>query len=244
MKLVLADIVRQTAPLFEKIRVTGLDTGIKVEAHSEDKMLFLIGDLHEAVPELAGEFGICDLDTLHGLFNFAPYKADSATFTAHRTERDGISFVSEFQFGESQGGSAQFRTMNPRLVMDQAKIASIPWNVEVAPSKAKIAEVVQLAGLLSDVDKHFSVHVKNRTLFLTLGGKGAVSHSASVALATDVEADLPPSNMVFKAPQFLAVLKAAGNFPVTVRFSARHIAGITVTTEKGVYNYLLRATEG
>jgi hypothetical protein len=244
MKSVLAEIVRQTAPLFEKIRVTGLDTGIKVEAHTEDKMLFLVADLNVSVPDLAGEFGICDLSLLHGLFNFGSYKADDATFKVHRTDREGVSYVSEFEFGETQGGCTRFRTMNPRLVGDQAKIATIPWNVAVTPSKAKIAEVTQLAGLLSEVEKHFSVHVKDGTLFLTLGGKGAASHTASVALATEVEDDLPPSNMVFKAPQFLAVLKATGNLPITVRFSSRHIAGITVTTEKGVYNYLLRATEG
>lgn len=243
MKAVLAEIVRQTAPLFDKIRVTGLDTGIKVEAHSEDKMLFLVADLTEPVPDLAGEFGICDLSLLNGLLNFGSYKAENATFKVHRTERDGVSYVSEFEFGEVQGGCARFRTMNPRLVGDQAKIATIPWNVAVTPSKAKLAEVIQLAGLLSEVEKHFSVHVKEGTLFLTLGGKGAASHTASVALASEVDEELPPSNMVFKAPQFLAVLKAAGNQPM-VRFSSRNVAGITVTTEKGVYNYLLRATEG
>jgi hypothetical protein len=245
LKTVLADIVRQTAPLFEKIRVTGLDTGIKVEAHTEDKMLFLVGELQDTVPELAGEFGICDLSLLHRLFNFASYNADNATFTVHRTDRDGLSYVSEFEFSDTQGGGTRFRTMNPRLVSDQAKIANIPWSVTVTPSKSKTAELIQLAGLLSDVEKHFSVHVKNNTLFLTLGGKGAASHMASVAFATDVEvgADLPSANM-FKTAQFLNVLKVAGNLPVLVRFSARHIAGITITTEKGVYNYLLRATEG
>ena len=244
MKQVLAEIVRQTAPLFDKIRVTSTETGLKIEAHTEDKMLFLVGELNEPVPELAGEFGIGNLNLLNGLLNFATYKAEDAKFAANRADREEGSYVSEFVFRDAQGGRTHFRTMNPRLVGDQAKIANIPWNVAVTPTKAKIAEVIQLAGLLSEVDKHFSAHIEGSTLFLTLGGKGAASHTASVALAADVEGELPTSNMVFKAPQFLSVLKTVGNLNSTVRFSARHIAGITVNADHGVYNYLLRATEG
>ena len=45
MKELLIDVVRQTAPLFEKVRVTGLPSGLRVEGHSEDKMLFLLAEL-------------------------------------------------------------------------------------------------------------------------------------------------------------------------------------------------------
>lgn len=245
MREILAEIVRQTSPLFEKIRVTGLDIGVKVEAHTEDKNMFLVAELNEPVREFAGEFGMSNLSLVNGLLNFPSYKGEKAKFKAKRTERDGVDYLSEFEFYDAHGGCSRYRTMNPRLVGDQAKIQAIPWEVSVVPQKAKITEFIQLAGLLSEVEKQFSVNIENKTMFLTIGGgRAATSHSSSIAFASDVTEELPHTNMVFKVPQFLSVLKAAGNLPVTVKFSSRGVAGVIVDTGKGTYSYILRASEG
>jgi hypothetical protein len=244
MKQLLADIVRQVSPLFEKIRVTGLDDGTKVEAYTEDKMLFLFADLKGFQSDLVGEFGISNLPLLRGLLEFATYNTDGAKFNVHRTERDGNNYVSELEFSAAGEGRAVFRTINPRIMGDRARIAPINWGVSVTPSKAKITEIIQLTGMLSQVEQHFAVNYENHTLFLTIGAKGTNSHNASVALTSDINCEgLLPLNSVFKAPHFLGVLKNAGNQPCTIRFCKDGVSGILIETNHGTYNYLLRGTE-
>jgi hypothetical protein len=242
LKDLLGDVVRQAAPLFDKVRVTGGNGLIKVEAHTDDQMLFLVAKLPADMPDLDGEFGISNLQLLRGLLDFASYKADDAKFHVRRTQRDTMDYVSELEF-DGQGGRAVFKTINPKMIGEKASIAEIAWDVEVAPSKAKLTEVMQLTSMLAQIDQHFAVSYTNRTVQLTVGGKAATSHNATVALATDVDGGPLPAKMIFKAPQFLSVLKNVGNWPCLVRFTKVGLASVLVTTNHGTYNYILRGIE-
>lgn len=243
MRDLLTDVVRQVAPLFEKVRVIGSPTGLRVEAYTEDKMLYLVADLAADVPDLAGEFGISNLQLLKGLLDFPAYKGESARFNVRRVSRDDVDYVSELEF-KGEGGRALFKTISPRMIGDRARIAEIRWGVSVQPSKAKINEVMQLTGMLSQVDQHFSVSYDDRNLLLAIGGKGAASHNATVALASDIDSGPLPNRMLFRAQHFLSVLKNVGNNPCTVRFAEDGVASVLITTEFGAYNYILRGTEG
>jgi hypothetical protein len=242
MKDVLFDMVRQVAPLFEAVRVTGTDNGTKVEAYTDDKSLFLIGRLKDATPEFAGEFGIGSLSTLKGLLDFPPYKAEDAKFMVHRFARDDLDFVSEFQFKDGKGAGTRFKTMSPRMVGEQATIKNIDWELTMTPSKAKIEEIAKLSVLLSDVDKTFGLKVENGTLFLTIGGNSEVRHAATVILVEDdVDGKLLNANPWFyNTAQLLSILKNTGNHESSVKFSSRGVIGIVVETEKGEYTYYLR----
>ena len=244
MKDLLVDVVRQAAPLFDKVRVLCGDTGTTVEAYTDDKMLFLFADLHDIVPELTGEFGLSNLKLLSGLLDHASYKADSAKFQSRRMTRDGVDYVAELVFSDAAGGGVHYKTVNPRMLGDRAHIAPVRWGVSVTPSKAKLTEVMQLTGMLSQVDQHFGVSYDNRTLFLTIGGKSASSHNASIALESDVESDTLPTKMMFKMPHFISVVKNAGNHPCTIRFAKEGVGGILVETDHGSYSYILRGIEG
>src|SRR5882672_4651461 len=233
MRELLLDVGRQAAPLFDKIRIEGLDTGTRVEAYTDDKMLFLFADLKDVVPEFTGEFGVSNLPLLRGLLEFASDKTEQARLQVRRAARDGIDYVAELEFTDANGGHTRFKTINPRMIGERAHIANINWGVAVTPSKAKLTEVTQLTAMLSQVDQHFSVSYEDGTLFLAIGGKGASSHQASVALASDVEPVALPPRMVFKAPHFLAVLKNAGNLPCTIRFAKEGVGGILIETEHG-----------
>ena len=72
MREALTDLVRQVAPLFEKVRVTGTEDNVKVESFTPDKMLFLVATL-KSIPELMGEFGIGSLSLLKGILDFPSY---------------------------------------------------------------------------------------------------------------------------------------------------------------------------
>jgi hypothetical protein len=234
----LTDIIRQVAPLFKKIKITGDATSTKIEAFDDDKILFVVATLKEPVPEFRGEFGIGSLTMLGGLLNFASYKTDDATLKVHRSESGD--YVSEFEFRDKNRGFTRFTTMNPRLV-EQPQITNIPWNVSARPTKASIAELTQLAGYLSEVDTMFGVKVENKTLFVTIGGGANGTHTSSVAFATDIEADFTAPTVTYNTRHLLAVLKNSGPNPSEVRFSSRGVAGITIETDYGIYNYYLRA---
>ena len=242
MRNILVDVVRQVEPLFPKVRVTtGAST--KIEAYTDDRMLFLIAELKTPVPEFVGEFGISDLHGLKALLDHPSYKGDNAKLEARNVTRDGVTFVSELVFRDGRGGHVQFRTINPRLIGDKTNVATITWNVSVAPSRAKLTEVMQLTGILAQFDQHFAVVHEDRTLLLTIGGKGNTNHNAVVPLAEDVEPSPLPTRMVFKAQHFVSVLKNVGNYPSTIRFAKDGVAGVLIETEHGNYNYLLRGTE-
>jgi hypothetical protein len=132
--------------------------------------------------------------------------------------------------------------MNPRLV-EQPRIAHIAWDVSVSPTKAAVGELRQLAGLLSDVDKHFSVKVEDGTLFVTIGGGGAGTHTASVAFADGLNNEFNNSAQ-YNTQHLLSILQSAGNNAAVVQFSTKGVAGVTVTTEIGTYNYFLRGKQG
>ena len=246
MKDLLVDAVRQAEPLFDKVRVLCGDTGTTIEAYTEDKMLFLFADLHDVVPELTGEFGLSNLKLLRGLLDFATYKADNAKFQSRRMARDGVDYVAELVFSDGAGGGVHYKTVSPRMLGDRAHIAPVKWGVSVTPSKAKLTEVIQLTGMLAQVDQNFGVTYDNdsRTLFLTIGGKSAASHTASVALESDVDSDVLPTKMMFKMPHFISVVKNAGNHPCTIRFAKEGVGGILVETDHGSYSYILRGIEG
>jgi hypothetical protein len=234
----LTDVVRQVAPLFKKIKVTGDADSTKIEAMDDDKILFLNATLKQPVPEFIGEFGIGSLSLLSGLLNFASYKTDDAKLLVHRSEVGD--HVGEFEFRDKRGGFTRFKTMNPRLV-EQPQIANIKWHVTVAPTKATVTELSQLASHLSEVDSMFGVMVENHTLFVTIGGGASGTHTSSVALATEVEEAFSAPSATYNTKHLLSVLKNAGPNPSEVRFSERGVAGITVETEYGTYNYFLRA---
>jgi hypothetical protein len=238
MREQLTDVIRQITPLFKKAKFIGTEANIRVEAMDDEKSLFLNATLNEPVPEFLGEFGVGSLPLLSGLLNFASYKTDDATLSVHRSEIGD--HVGEFEFRDKRGGGTRFKTMNPRLV-EQPQIANIRWDVTITPTKATVTELAQLANYLSEVDTMFAVLVENKTLFVTIGGGASGTHTSSVALATEVEEKFSAPSATYNIRHLLAILKNTGPNPSAVRFSEKGVAGITVETEHGVYNYFLRA---
>ena len=244
MKELLIDALRQAAPLFDKVRVVGSDTGTMVEAYTDDKSLFLFAELKDVVPELTGEFGLSNLPLLRGLLDFASYKTDNAKFQARRMVRDGADYVAELEFSDADGGHTRYKTVNPRMLGKRAHLDPLHWTVSMTPSKAKLTEVIQLTGMLAQVDQHFAITCDDRTLFLTIGGKGASNHNASVALENNLDLDGPLTKAMFRMPHFISVVKNAGNLPCTIRFAREGVCNILVETSHGTYSYVLRGVEG
>lgn len=248
MRLKLLDILKQVGGSFEKVRITGRPDSTKVEGN-KDKVLFVVGTMKEPIEEFSkGDFGMGDLAMLNGLLNFPSYKAPNATLTVHHADGSVGDYLNEFIFCDEHGSTTSYKTMMPRMVGDQAHIATIPWDVEVLPTRAKITEFTALAQLLSAVDNSFSVRIDNGTMFLTIGSATGTSgvagnHTAVIAFATGIDSKYTAPKTLFNTGHLLIALKNAGNLPVKVRFSNKGLAGVSVETELAFYDYYLRAKE-
>ncbi len=253
MREALSDVVRHVAPHFDtassatsknlcKVKITGTEDSTKVEAFTDDKHLFLIAHLKKPIPEFTGEFGISSLSLLKGLLDFPSYKSEEAKFKIHRQEFNDFSYVSQFEFRDRNGAGTFFRTVNPKQVEEQAKIASITWDVEGSPSKAKITEISTLSGLLSEVTKLFTLVVEGGNLYMAIGNPDSSStHAATIHLMDNVDPKMfAGNNWFYDTPIFLAVLKTAGTTNATVKFCSRGVIGVIVETDHATYTYYLR----
>lgn len=251
MKDVLADVMKQVASLFENVLVAGTEEQTKVFAQDKDMMFYLVAEAKSVIPEFVGDFGIGDMAMLKGLLEFPSYKTDEAKFIIHRKQLEGSEEVYEFEFRDREGARTKFKTISPRFVGGDGKtlsskktsVGNIPWDITVPITKAKVGEIVQLAGLVSAKldDNLFSLRVENDHLYFTMGGKSEITHAASVSLMDGVTSELLNSNRYeYNITNFLAVIKSAGNSPLTVRFCPRGVIGITIETDLVTYDYYIR----
>jgi len=247
MRDILTDMVRQTKDLFDVIKVVGTEKTTKLSAVDKDKTLFLAATLTDPLPDFEGEFGISNLGLLDGLLNFTSYKTDTAKFSVKRETKkageENIETVTAFVFKDVNGKGATFRTMDPKLIPEQAQIANIPWTVTVVPSKSKIAEFSQLFKILSEVEKSFLVNTEDGDLVFSIGQQATSTHNASMVFESGVNGELK-GDISFDVSQFLSLMKIGGSNPMTMNITSKGVLGVTVDAPTGKYNYFLRAKRG
>jgi hypothetical protein len=248
LREVLSDIVKQTNTLFEVVKVSGTSDATKLQAVDPDKTLFLIGELSESEPDFEGEFGLSSLGMLNGFLNHASFRADGAEIAPERLPRGkgGTVTLANIAFKDPSGEGATYRAMSAELVGEQPTVRQMPWDITISPQKAKVAEFSQLASLLSDVDKNFTVQTRKTKngidLIFGIGSVGSSSHSATMVFEPEVDAKNEVKQpLIFNTKQFLDVMKAAGNNATTLHVFHKGVLGLTVETGRGTYHYFLRA---
>jgi len=245
---VLTDIVKQTASLFDVVKVVGSEAETNLQAVDADKTLYLMASLSEAAPEFEGEFGLSSLGLLTGFLNHTSFRAEGATLHAERATlgKGGAETLASIVFKDANGEGATYRCMSAELVGASSPVREIPWDLTITPQKAKVTEFSQLATLLNDVDKNFLVQTRKvkggYDLVFGIGSAGSSSHSASMVFETGVTTKTEVKQpIIFAAKQFLDVMKAAGNNPTTLSVFHKGVLGLSVQTTLGTYNYYLRA---
>jgi hypothetical protein len=245
MRDILSEIVRQSIGLFESVKITGTEDQIKVEA-MDNNMAFLKASLKPS-PEFIGEFGLTNLDMLNGLLNFTSYKTEGSTFSVKRMEVPKVGeTVVAFHFKDASGTvGAKFATMNPNLIAQQAVIGNIDWEVQTVPTKSKISEFTQLTSLYKTVDETFRATIVDKNLVFSLGDNHETTHNASMIFASGIEGKLSKDIMKWKSGMFLNILKIAtvNNEVPKISISGRGPIGVSVKTENGTYNYVLRTSD-
>ncbi len=245
MRDVLLDLVKQTGGLTSALRVTGSDTETVIKGCDDTKTLFVEATLKQPLQEFEGEFGITNINLLSGLLNFTNYLTDDATFSVKKKERNGVLTVEQFEFRNPvTGNDADFRMMDPAHIPEQATIpANIPWDVTITPTKSKVTEFSQLAGLYSEIDKNFGAKTENGDLIFYIGDEDSANHRVRMVFEGAVKGDLK-GNLTWQTFQFLSIMKLTGSHPTTLKLTNRGILGLVVETPHGVYNYFIRANRG
>lgn len=242
MRDILSDIVRHTASLFDIVKVTGTDTETRLDAIGGEKYLIFSAHLKQPQPEFAGVFGLGNLPLLQGLLNFPSYKADTAKFAVKREAKrqsGGRETVTELRFRDALNAGSNYKTTAEQMIPEMAIIGQATWDIDVVPTKAKVAEFAQLAALYADI-KLFGVHTIEGALVFSLGEESASTNNANLVFASEVAGTLK-QDFLFNTAHFLAVLKLAGSSPVTVKLTRGGVMMITVESEHALYSYYLRA---
>lgn len=239
---VITEVVKKIGGLgiVETIKVTGTDESTKIEAIDTDKTVIIKANLKEAIPELAGEFGISSLQLLSGLLNFPTYKTEKATFTVKARVRDGKSTPEEFEFRDENDQGSNFRLMDGKLAPEQPVVADIKWDVVVTPTKSKLQEFGSLAGLCSQIDEYFSVQTVDGNLVVRFGEEMSSNHRSSMVLVENVTGELK-GELLWPITQFLSVLKMADGSDYTVAITSKGALCVKVNTDTATYQYILPA---
>lgn len=242
MREILADIVRQTAPLgFEALKVTGTDDRTMIQAITENKALSMEAVLHAPESDLNGEFGCRYIGLLNGLLNNGNFRGDGSTISIKRKKlmSGGLS-VEQIEFRGGGGAYADVKCMNPRVCPPMPEVRPIPWDVSFTPDKAKVLEFQQFSGLYGDFHKSFLPKTEDGNLVFSLGEVGDGINHSSMVFQRDVGGSLTGGGMAFNNGQFIAVMKVAAANQATIHIYAPGIMKITVRTEIATYDYYLR----
>jgi hypothetical protein len=242
MRDILLDIIRHTGGLgfLDAVKVSGSEEATIIESMHADRTVILKAKLLKPSLDLVGDFGMGRFNILSGYLNFANFKADDATLTITRKDRDGKKVPEELQFKDVQGQSSVYRFMSADVIPEQAKFLGTTWDVEVEPSRSKIQEFSQLAGILSSVEPWFLVKVVDKQLRFYIGEEVSTSDRAFLIIETGIKGDLK-SDIFWPIQEVLSIFKLGLEENMKVAFTGKGAMQIVMTSPYAEYTYLLPA---
>jgi hypothetical protein len=243
-KDVVQDIVKMTAGLgfISAVKVTGTDSETSLDAMDQDRTVILKAKLHNVVPEFAGEFGLGNLGFLAGVSNLSNYKEADATIDVVSRERNGVSSPDHLLFKDADGNTDQYRFMSKEIIeqtLQTVKFKGTEWDVTFEPTKAKVSELQQVAGIYGGIEPNFTVKTENGNLIVTVGAADG-SFTGKRTFATNIDGELN-EGYAWPLSQVLAILKLGMSASCVMQISKRGALQISVDTGIGKYDYILPA---
>ena len=243
MRETILDIVKHTGSLgfIEAVKVTGTDEETVVEAMDNDRTVIIKANLLNPNADLKGEFGMSHLSLLQGLLTYPNFKADGASMTVNRRERQGKGLVpEEIEFKDEKGQTASYRLMSSDIIPEQAKFLGTAWDVEVDPSVSKIKEFQALAGLYGSFESYFCAKTVDGELRFYIGDEGSSMHRAFLTIEEGVTGNLG-GDLHWPIAQVLSILKLGIDENLKLQFSGRGALQITMTSGQAEYRFILPA---
>lgn len=241
---VVQDIVKHTAGLgfISAVKVSGTDEETTLDAMDTDRTVILKAKLHNSVSDFEGEFGLGNLGFLSGVTNLPNYQEDTATVEVVKRERNGTEVPDHLLFKDAEGNKDQYRFMSKEIVdqtLQTAKFRGVNWDVTFEPTKQKVSELTQVAGIYGGIEPNFTVKTEGSDLIVTVGAADG-SFTGKRTFATNVDGEIN-EGFAWPLSQVLAILKLGMSGTCVMQISAKGALQISVDSGIGKYDYILPA---
>lgn len=118
--------------------------------------------------------------------------------------------------------------------------AAIKWDAEIVePSRTKIAEFNSFAGILSDIEKSFSIKTDtDQNLNFYIGDEDSSNSRVTLTFSENVSNNVEPK-LYWTCSDFLNVMNLASAAQTIVKFSNQGIIEIVANTGMLEYSFIL-----
>jgi len=241
---IVQDIVKHTAGLgfITSVKVTGSDEETTLDAMDADRTVILQAKLHNAVEDFNGEFGLGNLGFLAGVSSLPNYQADDATVNVVTRERNGVTVPDHLMFKDTDGNTDQYRFMSKEIIeqtLQTVKFKGVEWDVTFEPTKAKVNELQQVAGIYGGIEPNFTVKTDGSDLIVTVGAADG-SFTGKRTFAQNVNGEIT-EGYAWPLAQVLAILKLGMSGTCVMQISKKGALMISVDSGIGKYDYILPA---
>lgn len=238
----LKDVLLYTAShsKFPVVKLQGDDEGTKLFAADQSKKIIMSATLREPLEELKGTIGFGSLPFLSGIMNLTAFKKD-ATVTVNYREKNGEQVAESIDLMAADGSRNCYRFMNEAAIPAMPVMRNLPeWDVVFKPTKAKIQEFAQLAGVYSQLETSFHVKAEGGNLYFGIGSDTSATHRASLLFSTTAEGDFS-SVVTWPIDLMLAVLKLTDGENAIIRITTKKTINVEIDSGLGIYNFYLLA---
>ena len=241
---IVQDIVKHTAGLgfITSVKVTGTDESTTLDAMDADRTVILQAKLHNTVEEFNGEFGLGNLGFLAGVTALGNYQADDSTVEVVARDRNGVSSPDHLMFKDVDGNTDQYRFMSKEIIeqtLQTVKFKGVEWDVTLEPTKAKVNELQQVAGIYGGIEPNFTVKTEGSDLIVTVGAADG-SFTGKRTFAKNVTGEIT-EGYAWPLAQVLAILKLGMSGTCVMQISKKGALMISVDSGIGKYDYILPA---
>lgn len=241
---IVQDIVKHTAGLgfITSVKVTGTDESTTLDAMDADRTVILQAKLHNTVDEFKGEFGLGNLGFLAGVTALGNYQTDDATVDVVARDRNGVSSPDHLMFKDADGNTDQYRFMSKEIIeqtLQTVKFKGVEWDVTLEPTKAKVNELTQVAGIYGGIEPNFTVKTEGGDLIVTVGAADG-SFTGKRTFANNVSGEIT-EGYAWPLAQVLAILKLGMSGTCVMQISKKGALMISVDSGIGKYDYILPA---
>jgi len=241
---IVQDIVKHTAGLgfITSVKVTGTDEATTLDAMDADRTVILQAKLHNTVDEFKGEFGLGNLGFLAGVTALGNYQTDDATVDVVARDRNGVSSPDHLMFKDVDGNTDQYRFMSKEIIeqtLQTVKFKGVEWDVTLEPTKAKVNELTQVAGIYGGIEPNFTVKTEGGDLIVTVGAADG-SFTGKRTFANNVNGEIT-EGYAWPLAQVLAILKLGMSGTCVMQISKKGALMISVDSGIGKYDYILPA---
>ena len=241
---IVQDIVKHTAGLgfITSVKVTGTDESTTLDAMDADRTVILQAKLHNTVEEFTGEFGLGNLGFLAGVTALGNYQTDDATVDVVARDRNGVSSPDHLMFKDADGNTDQYRFMSKEIIeqtLQTVKFKGVEWDVTLEPTKAKVNELQQVAGIYGGIEPNFTVKTEEGNLIVTVGAADG-SYTGKRTFAQNVNGEIT-EGYAWPLAQVLAILKLGMSGTCVMQISKKGALMISVDSGIGKYDYILPA---